>query len=80
MEHFGIRIDFRDRRIDGHVHKFDTLYRVHFSDTEIIRDFGGLVMVSADLKRTEGQAKAKDEKDFHNAIVKALADREKNSA
>jgi hypothetical protein len=74
MDSFPIRIDFRGHRFNAQVHQHDSYYLVWFTDSEIVKDFGGQVTVHNDFehfvhKETE---EAKDKKDFHAAIVKEL--------
>ena len=73
MDSRVIQFDFRGTRRNGVVHVHDTHVIVWFSDTEILDDFGGQVIFNKDLTvKAARVAKAKDEQDFHNSIIKAL--------
>jgi hypothetical protein len=72
MESTQISINFRGQRINGLVHKHNTHYLVWFSDSGILKDFGGMIEVSSDFKATGKKTEAPDVQHFHEAIIREL--------
>jgi hypothetical protein len=77
MKYFDIRVDFRGKRITGHINDYGEYLLITFTEDEVLKEFGGQFKLSADFKTIEHHYHPDDEKKFHNAIVHELMRLEK---
>jgi len=73
METYSIGVTYKGRSLLGFVHRFTDSYSAFFSDSEILKEYGGLISFSKDLKPLSARTNLpSDFKDFCAAVAKQL--------